>query len=191
MTGCRALSKEETEKVAQSFTGRYKNRNRLLFVLGLQTGFRISELLSIRLEDVYRDGNVLDYVSVRAKDTKTGRGRELKIHDKTKSYIRAWIEDEVRPPYQYLFSSRKGGHINRFQAHHVLKQAFNEAGLSGKLATHTMRKTFAMRLYEHTDSVHKVSRRLGHQSVAVTERYLDLDMGSWEEQSDYIMSSLG
>ena len=54
-------------------------------------------------------------------------------------------------------------------AHEALKKAFEEAGLNGKLATHTMRKSFAQRLYDQTADIFAVQEMLGHKSVATTQ----------------------
>jgi integrase len=52
MKGCRPLSDEEVKLISQSFGGTFGKRNKALFVVGYRTGFRISELLSLRVDDV-------------------------------------------------------------------------------------------------------------------------------------------
>ena len=52
MKGCRPLDKNELSRLKTAFTGRMAVRNKALFFLGVNTGFRISELLSLRLRDV-------------------------------------------------------------------------------------------------------------------------------------------
>lgn len=176
MTGCRNLTDNEVRKVLNTFTGRYRNRNRLLFVLGISTGFRISELLSLKISDVWNGQRVITAISVKASNTKTKKGRRIRLNSSAQSAIKDWIEDEHRPESGYLFSSRKGGAITRQQAHNVLKRAFKEAQLDGTLATHTLRKTFANRLLNNTEAtVRDVSRYLGHEDIRVTERYLGID----------------
>jgi integrase len=59
MNGCRPLTDAEVELVRKTFAGRYAARDRCLFILGIETGFRISELLSVRLGDVWRHGSAL------------------------------------------------------------------------------------------------------------------------------------
>ena len=53
MKGCRALKSEEVMLISDSFYGKYERRNRALFLLGCKTELRISELLSLRVKDVY------------------------------------------------------------------------------------------------------------------------------------------
>ena len=79
-----------------------------------------------------------------------------------------------------LFPSRKqlGAQLQpmtRKGAHSVLKVAFEAAGLNGKLATHTLRKSFAQRVYNHTGDIYMVQELLGHQNVQTTQRYLGVD----------------
>ena len=57
----------------------------------------------------------------------------------------------------------------------MLKIAFTAAGLNGKLATHSLRKSFAQRLYEESSDIYLVQELLGHRSVATTQNYLGVN----------------
>jgi site-specific recombinase XerD len=65
--------------------------------------------------------------------------------------------------------------MNRRTAHTALKTAFEAAGLNGKLATHSMRKSFAQRLYDQTRNIFAVQEMLEHKSIATTQRYLGVN----------------
>jgi integrase len=67
MAGCRALTDREVELVSKSFGGRYALRDRALFLLGVHTGFRISELLSLRVRDVWAYGRIVDVLTVSCR----------------------------------------------------------------------------------------------------------------------------
>ena len=56
-----------------------------------------------------------------------------------------------------------------------MKTAFIAAGLNGKLATHSLRKSFAQRLYDATDDIYAVQEMLGHKNVTTTQRYLGVN----------------
>ena len=60
----------------------------------------------------------------------------------------------------------------------MLKDAFEAAGLNGHLATHSLRKSFAQRLYEQTGDVFTVQEMLGHKSIATTQKYLGVNYAS-------------
>jgi integrase len=64
MKGCRPLTEEEVTLVHQSFGGVYADHDKTLFLLGVKSGFRISELLSLRLGDVWAHGRLVDRVTV-------------------------------------------------------------------------------------------------------------------------------
>ena len=64
MKGCRPLTDEEIDLVLASFFGKYESRDRALFLLGLKSGFRISEILSLKVKDVCRNGRMVDRVTV-------------------------------------------------------------------------------------------------------------------------------
>ena len=83
-----------------------------------------------------------------------------------------------------LFPSRNGKgkqRMTRRAAHNVLKDAFEAAGLNGHLATHSLRKSFAQRLYEQTGDVFTVQEILGHKSIATTQKYLGVNYASVRE----------
>ena len=80
-----------------------------------------------------------------------------------------------------LFPSRQGKRpqpMSRRTAHNVLKAAFEAAGLNGHLATHSLRKSFAQRLYEQSGDIFMVQELLGHANVATTQKYLGVNYAS-------------
>ena len=71
--------------------------------------------------------------------------------------------------------------MSRRTAHNVLKDAFVSAGLNGHLATHSLRKSFAQRLYDRTGDIFAVQEMLGHKNVATTQKYLGVNYASIRE----------
>lgn len=185
MKGTRPLNNEEIGRVSAAFTGStYEVRNRSLFMLGVSTGGRISELLSLRLGDVYQNQNpvtdlLFDKSIVKGKEN----SRAVPVNIDGRHAIDALVKwhrerygdvDDKRP----LFPSRnKKGSVamNRQTAHDMLKSAFLNAGLNGKLATHSLRKSFAQRVYEQSGDIYLVQELLGHRSVATTQKYLGVN----------------
>ena len=76
---------------------------------------------------------------------------------------------------------RKTVEMNRQTAHEMLKQAFTAAGLNGKLATHSLRKSFAQRVYEQSCDIYLVQELLGHRSVSTTQKYLGVNYATARE----------
>ncbi len=80
MTGSRPLTEVEIQQILQSFYGKYSLRNRTLFLLGLNTGARISELLSLDVGDVWRFQRPVEIIYLQKRHTK-GKlvGRQITI----------------------------------------------------------------------------------------------------------------
>ena len=74
--------------------------------------------------------------------------------------------------------------MSRIAAHDALKDAFETAGLNGKLGTHSLRKSYAQRLYEQTNDIYAVQEMLGHKSVGTTQRYLGVNYASVRDASE-------
>ena len=184
MKGTRRLDNNEILLVSACFDGTFEARNRGLFMIGVSTGGRISELLSLRIGDVWQNNLP---VSDLLFDRSIVKGGEVSRAVPVNSDGRPAIEDILdwhRQRYNNtaadrpLFPSRnKRGSVamNRQTAHEMLKEAFMAAGLNGKLATHSLRKSFAQRVYEHSGDIYLVQELLGHRSVATTQKYLGVN----------------
>lgn len=178
MPGCRPLTDQEVSQVLEKLTN---SRDRLLFILGIKTGFRISEMLSLKIGDVYVGGKAVPVIKVTRSLMKGGAGkqrrkvfsREVPLH----STVLQAIEEHVLLdlPNHYLFQSRQGDNkpISRVQAWNILKDAYAAVGLTGSVALHSMRKSFAGNVYEKLDHDIIATRdAMGHADVGTTQRYL-------------------
>ncbi len=180
MKGTRPLTQPEIHAVLKSFRGKYQARDRALFLLGLKSGLRISELLSLRVGDVIQYGTMVERISVDRSSTKGGReGRTVLLHPEARAAIDLWLgELEAEGGLEsdrFLFPSRKGRNrpVSRVHAWRVLRGAYTENELPGKLGTHSMRKTFAARVYEALGGdLVKTQRALGHRNINSTAAYL-------------------
>ena len=72
--------------------------------------------------------------------------------------------------------------------HNLLKKVFDKAGLNGHLATHSFRKSFAQRLYEHSGDIFLVRELPVHKNVSTTQRYLGVNYASAREAVEEIMA---
>lgn len=175
MKGCRPLSDAEVAAALAVVGG---PRNRALLLLGIKSGFRISELLSLRVKDVFQNGSFVDEVAVaRCNMKKKLEGRSVPLHAEAKAALSEWIGSSADPEL-FVFQSRKGLNraMNRGQAWRILKAAFNKCGLNGKLGTHSMRKTFAKKVYDNTGKdLIATQEALGHRSMNSTAAYLSFD----------------
>ncbi len=165
MKGTRPLDNNEIRLVSAYFSGKFEVRNRALFLLGVSTGGRISELLSLRIGDVYQNEKPVTDLLFDKSIVKGGEvsravpvnvdGRRA-IDDLVSWHREAYQNTEPDRP---LFPSRqKSGRVamHRQTAHDILKTAFTAAGLNGKLATHSLLKSFAQRVYEQSGDTARI-----------------------------------
>ena len=184
MKGTRPLDNDEIRRVSTCFTGTFEVRNRGLFMLGVSTGGRISELLSLTIGDVFQNRKPVGDLLYGKSIVKGGEvSRTVPVNADGRRAIDElvnWHRRHYRSvaSKRPLFPSRhKSGSValHRQTAHDILKNAFIEAGLNGKLATHSLRKSFAQRLYDKTGDIYLVQALLGHRNIATTQNYLGVN----------------
>ena len=187
MKGTRPLDNSEIRIVSACFTGKFEARNRGLFMLGVSTGGRISELLSLTVADVYQNQKPVTDLLFDKSIVKGGEiSRAVPVNTDGSRAIEdliGWHREQYGNTHAHrpLFPSRNGQgekRMSRRTAHDVLKDAFETAGLNGKLATHSLRKSFAQRLYDQTGDIFTVQEMLGHKSVVTTQKYLGVNYAS-------------
>ena len=193
MKGTRPLDNTEIRKISEVFDGTFADRNRNLFMLGVSVGGRISELIALKVNDVWQNGKpVADLLFDRniVKGGEVSRAVPVNIDGRQAiERLIAWHLDRYgdADPQRPLFPSRKGQGLQamtRIAAHNALKNAFEAAGLNGKLGTHSLRKSYAQRLYEQTNDIYAVQEMLGHKSVVTTQRYLGVNYASVRDASE-------
>lgn len=170
MKGCRPLTDDEVTLVADKLLSQSRNgqRNQLLFLLGCRTGFRISELLSLKVGDVVQHGKAVTRVTVtRAAMKGKIESRSVALVNSLKPLILAYVKEAGLSADEQLFG------ISRSEAHRILTKAFDVLRMDGKLATHSCRKTFANKVYAALDhDLVKTQAALGHKWVSTTAQYI-------------------
>lgn len=191
MIGCRSLTKTEIETTLNILK---TPRDKALFVTCLYTGFRITEVLSLKWIDVLNPD--LTYkneikVSKRYMKQKTA-SRSVPMHNTIKASLELLygsISDfQHRSLDSYVFRSNKGCNkpIDRIQAYKRLVWPMRQAGIGGAIGLHSTRKTFAKAVYERLGGdLLKTSKALGHKYVSSTVSYLNVDQA---EIDDVIMN---
>ena len=138
MKGTRPLNNSEISRVSAAFTGIFEVRNRGLFMIGVSTGGRISELLGLGIDDVYQNGKLVSDLLYSKSIVKGGEvSRAVPVNVDGRDAIEAltdWHREKygTLAPSRPLFPSRnKKGTVamNRQTAHDILKDAFMDAGL--------------------------------------------------------------
>ncbi len=155
-------------------------RNEMLFVLGINSALRMSDLLSLTVSDILdENGKVREAVNL--SEQKTGKNKLFPLNDAAKKVIGEYVE-EARPDRgAALFPSRKGGKaISRIQAWEILKNAAEEVGIPS-VGTHTLRKTFGYHIYMRTNNLGLVQKLLNHRSGGETLKYIGIDQNEMDE----------
>lgn len=142
-------------------------RNYLLWMFGIYSALRVSDILKQRVRDV-RDKN---YLIMR--EQKTGKEKKLVINKKLRKAIDDYIKD--KPDYEFLFKSKRGNNpITRQQAYNILRSAAEEFGVY-HVGTHTMRKTFGYHMYQKTKDAAMLMKIFNHSDIHTTLRYIGVE----------------
>ena len=192
MKGCRPFTDQELEQMEiQLRAGPQGTRNVAFFLLGWQTGFRISEILALRLGDVVHLGEVVQDLKMR-KAHRKGQPESLIMYlpARARMGIRRLVDELGRRGFlcrdDFLFQTASLGNkaITRTYAWGIIRRAADAIGLDGSIGTHSMRKTFAQKVYDHCkersaagepiDPLTETKEALGHENVQSTIHYLGL-----------------
>lgn len=144
----------------------------IMFVIGLNTGLRISDILKLKVEDIK------DKTHVTLIEKKTGKYKRFLINDQLKEEIDSYVIDNGLSADSYIVASRKGINkpITRIQAYKVLNKAAGELDLDlDEIGTHTMRKTFGYWHYKQHKDVAVLQDIFNHSSPSVTLRYIGIN----------------
>lgn len=143
-------------------------RDYVLFMFGIYTGLRISDMLKLRVRDVREK----DYIYIREK--KTGKEKRFPINGELKPVIVDFIRD--RKDFEFLFKSPNYPNkaISRQQAYNILTNAGKAFGESA-IGTHTLRKTFGYHMYQQTHDAVTIKEILNHSDISTTLRYIGIN----------------
>jgi len=139
-------------------------RDKLLFLIGINTGLRVNDIVKLKIKDVMKD---MFYIS----EGKTYKKREINI-----SMLRTEIDKYIkgRQADEYLFKSQKGNkHITTTQVYRILASAGDYVGFD-YIGTHTMRKTFGYHHYKQYKDVAILQEIFNHDAPSVTRRYIGI-----------------
>ena len=150
------------------------DRDALLFMFGIYSGLRISDIIKLRVRDVRGRDRIV------VKETKTGKDKTIKINHALRKSIAAYVQD--KKDYEVLFKSRQGINkpVSRQQAYNIINSAGKHFGLE-HIGTHTMRKTFGFHIYQKTKNITLVQKLLNHSSPEFTLTYIGMTEKAMED----------
>jgi integrase len=150
-------------------------RDYLLFILGINTGLRISDLLNLKVSDVK------DKYHIIIKEQKTGKEKRFMLSDQMRLEIERYIEHKGAGEYLFNSKRKRSIPIDRIMAYRILNEAAVATGLETKIGTHTLRKTFGFHLYQQKKDVALLQYLFNHSSPSVTLRYIGINQNVADE----------
>lgn len=153
------------------------HRNRAIIEVLFSCGLRVSELVNLRLSDVYADEQYLRVMGKGAKE------RLVPISGKALRELTMWFYDRnlmrIKPGEEdYVFLNRRGAHLTRTMILIMIKRQAIEAGITKTISPHTLRHSFATSLLEGGADLRAIQAMLGHESIETTEIYTHIDTTS-------------
>ena len=148
-------------------------RNHLLFVMGINNGLRVGDLLKLKIKDVK---HLKADDSTNIKEGKTGKQNILVINKTVHKVLTQYLTEEQHSDDEYLFKSKKGDHPLTVQAVNAyIKNWTSTINLRGNYGAHSLRKTWGyIQRTNYGVGFEVICKRFNHQSPAVTMRYLGI-----------------
>ena len=194
----------KTTQPIRSYTDRDKISNYLLnrnirdyalFVLGIYTGRRISDLVRLNVSDVaYIDkrGRFSIRNRLEIQERKTSKFADIILHPAARRALSKYLRRRrkgatwIRLLDEPLFRSRRPRHNQEYRiterhAWFILKNAALACGINYKVGTHTLRKTFGYMLYKNGTSIEIIQRLLNHSSPLITLAYIGITRDDTDE----------
>lgn len=156
-------------------------RNRTIIEVLFSCGLRVSELVNLKLSDLFLKEQ---YVRVVGKGSKE---RLVPISPRAIKELDYWFMDrhamKIKPGEEdFVFLNRRGAHLTRVMILIMIKETAAAAGIQKTISPHTLRHSFATALLEGGADLRAIQAMLGHESIGTTEIYTHIDMSTLREQ---------
>ena len=159
-------SKQQIKQV-EEYLAKKNKRNRLLFVLGTNSGLRVSDILNLNVSDVRNKTHI------EIKEQKTNKFKKFPINDKLKKLIQEFIKNKEDD--EPLFLSQKQKRLDRSQAYRMLNEACRAVGITVNIGTHSMRKSFGYHHYKQFKDIAMLQMIFNHSNPKITLRYIGIE----------------
>lgn len=177
------LSTEEVDAMEKSLDmSKWEgHRNRAIIEVLFSCGLRVSELVNLRLSNLYVKEKFLRVMGKGSKE------RLVPISSRAIQELEWWFADRqhmnIKPGEEdYVFLNRRGAHLTRTMILIMIKQTAEQAGIRKTISPHTLRHSFATALLEGGADLRAIQAMLGHESIGTTEIYTHIDMTQLRQQ---------
>lgn len=157
------------------------HRNRAIIEVLFSCGLRVSELINLKLSNLYIEEQ---YIRVMGKGSKE---RLVPISPRALDELNYWFADrnvmKIKPGEEdYVFLNRRGQHLTRTMILIMIKRYAVEAGIKKTISPHTLRHSFATSLLEGGADLRAIQAMLGHESIGTTEIYTHIDTSTLRQE---------
>lgn len=151
------------------------HRNRAIIEVLYGSGLRVSELINLKISNIYVDEG---YMLIEGKGNKQ---RLVPISDESEKQIKLWNTQRngmkiVKGNEDYLFVNQRGSKLSRMAVFNLVKSLGELAGVTKNISPHTFRHSFATHLLENGANLRAIQQLLGHESITTTELYTHIDV---------------
>jgi len=174
-------------KIKDNLKKKENPRDFTLFVLGLNTGMRVSDMVALRAGDVKDSkGDIRTFLSI--KEQKTKRNRKIPLNSGVREALQYYFDKSgIWESDKYLFVSekRKGNRpLTRCAVWQLINKWCQDVGITGKIGTHSLRKSLGYHLRKSGTPIEVISARLGHKSIRTTSQYIGIDDDELEKNAN-------
>lgn len=177
------LSQQEIDKIIVSIdlSTPQGERNRAIIETLYSCGLRVSELIDLKISDLYFEEG---FIQVTGKGNKQ---RFVPIAPGTQKFISIYLKEirvhqEIDPlAKDIVFLNRRGKKLTRAMIFTLTKQFAKKAGITKIISPHTFRHSFATHLLENGADLRAIQQMLGHESITTTEIYMHVDRSHLSE----------
>ena len=157
------------------------HRNKAIIEVLFSCGLRVSELVNLKLSNLYLDE---EFLRVEGKGRKE---RLVPISPRAIKELGYWFDDrcrmDIKPGEEdYVFLNRRGAHLTRTMILIMIKRLAEEAGIHKTISPHPLRHSFATALLEGGADLRAIQAMLGHESIGTTEIYTHIDTHTLREE---------
>ncbi|MEJ6952086.1 site-specific integrase [Natronospora cellulosivora (SeqCode)] len=149
-------------------------RDYILFLVGINTGLRVSDILKLKVADVKEKTHIM------IKEQKTGKSKRIFINNNLRLELDKYIANLNDDTYLFVSNKGENSPISRRHAYRILKEVGDSIGLK-EVGTHTMRKTFGYWHYQQYHDVALLQELFNHSAPSVTLKYIGINQDLMDE----------
>lgn len=181
--------KEEIEQIKQYFLDKQNYRDYALFVLGINTALRISDIINLQWNEVYNFEQQKYREHLIVQEQKTGKRACVAINKScvnALSLLKEHSKENLQNGYIFYSGDDACKHISRNRAWHIIKKAAADNHIDGNISCHSLRKTFGYHAWQTGIPPALIMEIYNHSNINITKRYLSIN----QDEKDKLFNQL-